>query len=212
MSWRMSLAAIAAGLAIAILSMRACSNWNRGAHPASSSPGIPAISSQEPPMAEPIEESDPRAGAVVERREVPSGPDAVPGGVDYGAAGSDAILIVRVRAKETQEPIAGVQLLLIPADVSGGWSPADIGGSRGTADEVLHTDADGLATFIVRADEARVLQTQGDEVPCESVGVDVPSLSAGERRELTVALATEADLHLYARVVAEDTGEPLPEV
>ncbi len=113
----------------------------------------------------------------------------------------EAYVDVAVFELESQAPIAGATLQLVPFDEP----------DYRSALAPPRTDEEGKATLVVRAGERYLLHvtnvfgSRGKEV------LSVPPLKESERRALQAYLATGYDGHFFGLVVADEDGSPLPD-
>jgi len=120
---------------------------------------------------------------------------------------NEGLLHVRVVARETHEPLAGVRTSLVGDgdDIS----PQFTKRSRGRANESLVTDADGLVQYLVPEQSPCHLSVNSRARRASDAEIDVPPLRADEERHLEVELDTLVAERRYGRVIDGDSGAPL---
>jgi hypothetical protein len=165
-----------------------------------------------PLAAEPAAESVPIQGRDSEpapaAREIVSVVEPEPAKADDAALGAnEALLIVDVTSADTGKPLGGVRLVLAPSSGSKPFRHVD--SSRARPGENPVTDSNGRAEFVAIAGIEHSLIPNAPDFEREIV--DVPALSAGERRRVELRLRSESDFLFHARVVDAETEAPLPD-
>lgn len=121
---------------------------------------------------------------------------------------------VRVLARESGQPIAGVHVLLTSAHGSAGWlgqvPGRTLAGGVRRACPCPMTDADGRVELEARVgEESTLIVNLLENVRARRMELDVPAFAVGERRELELMLETRDDLRWFGRVLDDATGTPL---
>lgn len=121
---------------------------------------------------------------------------------------------VRVLARESGRPIAGVHVLLTSAHGRAGWLGQVPGrtleGGVGVACPCPMTDAEGRVELEARVgEESTLLVNLLENVHARRMELDVPPFAVGERRELELMLETRDDLRWFGRVIDDATDAPL---
>jgi hypothetical protein len=120
-----------------------------------------------------------------------------------------AVLALLVRSQEAGEPLQGVRMLLWPVpdepgfSIRGGQTSSERFGASPLSDE------HGRAFIEVPAGRTFRLTTASELAA--SATLEIGAFSVGERREVELRLATGLDLRFVARVVDDESGEPLTE-
>lgn len=122
-----------------------------------------------------------------------------------------AWLLVRCVAREDGKPLAGLALVLAPAERFGSWTGLGAVGSLfpGAADVGPRTDADGRVELEVEPGVELSLFVRAMKLPVGQEPVTVPALAADERRELELEFLTRDDRHWYGLVLDDESGAPL---
>jgi hypothetical protein len=123
------------------------------------------------------------------------------------AATGEAILVLQVLAQETGEPLAGLDLYVDERLASSGdasfWTVSSV--SR-----VDITDARGRLAFQVQAGKPHEFELVSiDASRAGSAHLEIPALAPGERREVTVRLASSADVAWFGRILDGTSQAPL---
>ncbi len=117
---------------------------------------------------------------------------------DPSARNGPALVIARVTAIETGEPVAHVFVTA--------WR--DAGTVLATPQEI-ETDESGTAEIEVEPDVGLIVSAQGDGRRTGTANLPIAALSRGERREVALAVCTQEDLVLHGVVLRRDTREPI---
>jgi hypothetical protein len=115
----------------------------------------------------------------------------------------EALIRVLVVEKETNEPIAGAQLMLTQDGHGGGLH---VDRARARKGEIPRTGEDGRGEFIVPAEQEFEVSATG----AVSEGSEqVPALVRGATCEIVVRLPTRDDFAMFVRVVTAEDGSPI---
>ncbi len=120
---------------------------------------------------------------------------------------NEALLKVHIVARETQEPLPGIRIMLV-REKTAGVPARHVELSRGRPTSALVTDGHGRAEFLVPAGVSYQLWV-GLDCHRELELRQVPALLASEERTLEVSLPTVLDQIAYGRVIDGETEAPL---
>jgi hypothetical protein len=170
-----------------------------------------AVELEEPLRTDPASHSPPlgeaRETRVSVKAESPPGPGSIPLGgppaeVLFLEPG-EALLRVRVVAKETSEPLLDTRVFLFE-EASGARTYVDRAQAR--PGEIPRTGADGCVEFLVP--QGRTFQV---EVPRDREAVEhVPPLAEGQEHVVLLRVGTQADFVFFGRVVEAGSGRAVP--
>ncbi|HVS10304.1 MAG TPA: carboxypeptidase-like regulatory domain-containing protein, partial [Planctomycetota bacterium] len=141
------------------------------------------------------------------KAESPPGPDWIP--LDAPPAEvlflepGEALLRVRVVAKETSEPLPDTRVLL-SEEASGARTYVNRAQAR--PDEIPRTGADGCVEFLVPQGRAFQIEVPRDRDAVQHVG----PLAEGQQHVVLLRVGTQADFVFFGRVVAAGSGRAVP--
>lgn len=120
-----------------------------------------------------------------------------------------ARLVVQIVGSETGAPVPGVRVFLHESDCGGGqWSHAE-GSLAEAEDEAPLSDAEGRVEFPVRAGVEYCVSAEMEDESAGGGEQPVGVIDPGERREVQIAIPTQPDQLVYARVFDGETDEPI---
>jgi hypothetical protein len=122
------------------------------------------------------------------------------------ASTTDAVLIVRVVARTTKQPLDSVRIELTSRDLS---HPNVTSSADGASTSSSTTDARGVARIRVAPDVDLDLVANSAREDVGSTEIAVPALKLGERRELAIELPLGNDLRLCGVVLAAGDARPI---
>jgi hypothetical protein len=132
---------------------------------------------------------------------------SAPNAADTVAASTtDAVLIVRVVASTTKQPLDSVRIELTSRDLS---HPNVASSADGASTSPSTTDAKGVARIRVAPDVDLDLVADSAREDVGSTEVAVPALKLGERREIAIELPLGNDLRLCGVVLAAADARPI---
>ena len=117
-----------------------------------------------------------------------------------------ATLTVTVLAQEDGAPLEGIWVLIGPEPPETDLEPFLTSPQRNNR---WITDSSGRIDASVPAERKVRLMTRSERAPAEPLTLE--PLAVGETRAIELRLATRADVHFVARIVADEDGSPLPE-
>ncbi len=121
----------------------------------------------------------------------------------------ETLLLVLCRAKETGAPLSGQRICVSVLNRPNGIVPVGTG-THGQLNELLTTGGDGRVEYELPAGVPTRLSSYPEKHGANaSAQREIEPLSAGERREIVVELATREDAHFFARVLSRETHAPI---
>jgi hypothetical protein len=123
----------------------------------------------------------------------------------FAASTTDAVLIVRVVARTTKQPLDSVRIELTSGDLS---HPSVASSAGGASTSTSTTDAKGVARIRVAPDVDLDLAADSAREDVGSADVIVPALTSGEQRNLTVELPFGNDLRVCG-IVLDGDAKPI---
>lgn len=127
---------------------------------------------------------------------------------DLALATGEAELRVLVITKERGDPLARLPLFLWRRN-GGSWPREHLDGWRAREGQIPRTNEAGRASFVVTAPEEFELYVDPEERRIGRVQVSVSEVEPGERRELTIEVWSEDDVHFFGRVCALEGEQPI---
>lgn len=129
--------------------------------------------------------------------------------------GEGSLLIVKIRSRDTHEPIASVRVVLLE-DASNPSAPTDslpafLSCTRGDTTHAPITDSTGQVEFDLAAGCPYALRASGESRTSGcSQRIAVAPLREREHRVLTLELPTRSDLHYFGRILSAADWAPIP--
>jgi carboxypeptidase family protein len=185
--------------------------WLFGARPARTarSPSEAASrGSAAPSTPGPVLEPASAAGQVPPREAIePARTDVSP--VEVAQVAEDgALLVVLAHDAASGAPLPRVRMTVMPRPPASS-SSTHVDGTTGTLDSSPLSGADGRAEFELPSGVELRLMASGEEENVGRATLEIPALTPGERREITVELPTRDDVLYFGRVLAREDRSPV---